>query len=344
MTMHRAAVVVLGVLAVALLSPAAAGATLPGQNGQIAYNEYNGHDDVVTVNPNGTNLVNITNDAPFDLDPAWSPDGSKLVFARSTFLPDGTQLYTMNADGSGKRQLTHFPTGSVLLLPTWSPDGSRIVFLYDEGTKGTLSIYTMARDGSDVRRVTGLGGYVTIAPRWSPAGDRILFSDQSVPGDDGTGDYDLYTVRPDGSDRRPVATLPSTSEADPDWSPNGRQIVYSVQTGFTATLHRMNADGTGIVNLHVSGDDPVWSPDGRKLAFRTWDPNSDGDLFPHIVATVNADGSNRRDLDAPNNSSGAPSWQRLPTAKAHCLHGGWRNYGDRFTNQGDCIQFVKNGG
>jgi TolB protein len=316
------------------LSPAAAGATLPGQNAQIAYNEYNGHDDVVTVNPSGTHLVNITNDAPFDLDPAWSPDGSKLVFARSTFLPDGTQVYTMNADGSGKRQLTHFPTGSTSLRPTWSPDGSRIVFLYDEGSKGTLSIYTMARDGSDVRRVTGLGGFVDIAPRWSHAGDRILFSDQTA-----AGDFNLYTVRSDGSDRRPVATLPSTDETDPDWSPNGRQIVYSVQTAFTATLHKMNANGTGIVNLHVSGDDPVWSPDGRKLAFRTWDP----DGFAHIVATVNADGSNHRDLDAPNNNSAAPSWQRLPTAKAQCLHGGWRNYGDRFKNQGDCIRFVSHG-
>jgi Tol biopolymer transport system component len=316
----------------ALLIPAIAHATLPGANGQIVYAEETPDPDLFVVSPDGSRRVNVGQKPFIEQSPAWSPDGSEIAFAGSPDQPHPFELYVMNADGTNRRQLTDLP--GLSLAPTWSPDGSHIVFLYDQNNDGATDIYTMARDGSQLARVTSLSiGYM--APRWSPTGDRILFSDETAP-----NDYDLYTVRPDGSDRRPVATLPGTSETDPDWSPDGKRIVYSVETGFTAALHTMRADGTGIVDLHVSGDNPVWSPDGTKLAYRAWDFFG-GHFFPSIVATVDADGSDRQDLDSKGGISDFPSWQRLATKERDCRRGGWRNYGDRFRSERQCIAFVR---
>ena len=60
--------------------------------------------------------------------PAWSPDGSKIVFVRV-----GNKLWLMNADGSGVTQLTD--GRSRLSSPAWSPDGSKIVFVVDRGPR-----------------------------------------------------------------------------------------------------------------------------------------------------------------------------------------------------------------
>jgi Tol biopolymer transport system component len=324
------------------LMPAAADATFPGANGRIAYHRVDDFQspqrpyDILAVNPDGSHVVNITHDAAYDQEPAWSPDGSRIAFIRSYFIGEVIQIYVMNADGTAMKQLTNLKGTS--LKPSWAPDGSRIVFLYDEDNDGAAEIYTMAPDGSDLRPVTA-AGTDHVSPKWSPAGDRIVFSGQETS--DRSSDYDLYTVRPDGSDLRRVAALPG-DQLDPDWSPNGRQIVFATayprEAPYRTILHKLNADGTGLVSLALSGDDPVWSPDGTRIAFRWW-PLLPGPTFD--LAVVKADGTDFRYLDSGLANEGSPSWQRLPTAVRLCRNGGWRNYGDRFKNERQCTAFVR---
>ncbi len=82
----------------------------------------------------------------FQIDPAWSPDGSTIAFASKR---SGTfDLYAMSRDGSGTRRLTSTKEDDT--QPTWSPDGDRIAFARGASSR----LFVMNADGSGARRVT----------------------------------------------------------------------------------------------------------------------------------------------------------------------------------------------
>ena len=99
------------------------------------------------MNADGTDVTNLTNVEGGDLEPAWSPDGSRIVFRSRR--PDQTyfgwrDIYVMNADGSGVTNLTDAEGNEN--SPAWSPDGSRIAFVSDRD--GNREIYAMVVPGS----------------------------------------------------------------------------------------------------------------------------------------------------------------------------------------------------
>jgi Tol biopolymer transport system component/plastocyanin len=103
--------------------------------------------------------------------PTWSPDGSKIAFARHDELL-GYDVWVMNADGSGVTRLTSSPADE--LQPAWSPAGDAIAFASDR--EGSFEIYVMKPDGSDVVRLTdGPGSTQNLDPSWSPDGSMIAF-------------------------------------------------------------------------------------------------------------------------------------------------------------------------
>ena len=118
------------------------------------------------MNADGTGQTNVTNNPAHDVNPAWSPDGTKIAF--DSFRDDpSSDIYAMSADGSGVTRLTNNAVYDA--EPAWSPDGTKIAFesLRDEPS---IETYTMNADGSAVTRLTDSAANEAFdgLPDWQP--------------------------------------------------------------------------------------------------------------------------------------------------------------------------------
>ena len=220
--------------------------------------ERNGNFEVYVMNADGGRQRNLTRNPADDGSAAWSPDGRKVAFVRSPVeartpreLGPG-DVYVMNADGSGQRNLTR--TAASEGLGGWSPDGRKIAFTRLRGRSGLGDVYVMNADGSGKRR---LARGTAPAPAWSPDGRMIAFTRSR-----GRSSADVYVMNADGSGERRLAR-----GAQPAWSPDGQTILFQ-RPNWPAELLIMNADGSGLRTLGVvTYGGHSWSPDGRKIAF-----------------------------------------------------------------------------
>jgi len=184
--------------------------------------------DLYVAGVDGRGLRDLTNDpAAQETQPTWSPDGSRIAYRRSPCLPDapGTCLYSIPAAGGAPALLTperpEPPTCDtdhtvVSADPSWSPDGTRIAFtgIYRCPHAGGLDIWVMNADGSGKVDLTDDDGTDDVHPAWSPDGTRIAFA--SNRGDLSTSAPDIYSMRADGSDIVRLTTE-SVRDENPDW-------------------------------------------------------------------------------------------------------------------------------
>ena len=228
---------------------------------------------------------------------ATPPDRNGLI-AFSRYPGTYGAIFTIQADGSGSRQVTRPPAGTTDFQPDWSPDGSRIVFERQFATK-PYEVWSVRPDGSDPQAIDpGCPPGIPknqiceeAAPAWSPDGKRIAFNNaygrlKFIGGEEWIEVGAIAVMNADGSNRRQLTQLrrPTSSEDfEPVWSPDGKRIAF-VRLNSTASprdrqaIFVMNADGTGIRRVTPwrldAGDHPDWSPDGRWILFRS--PVPDG--------------------------------------------------------------------
>jgi Tol biopolymer transport system component len=177
------------------------------------------------------------------------------------------QLYTINPDGSDMRQITNLPTtGNSLWTPDYSPDGRQIVFSHD--MTGALEMYVINADGTGLTQVTH-DGLADFFARWSPDGQRFVFLSVSLKNGAGV----ITTMRTDGSDRVVLTDDIPYDSIQPEYTPDGKQIVFTSQAGgLVSALWIMDADGSHkrrLTDPRLEAGGPALSPDGKRLAFYT---------------------------------------------------------------------------
>ncbi len=269
-----------------------------GNAGRIVFTSTRGGEqDVWVMQGNGTEPQNLTNNPDAqDFQPSWSNDGTKIAYVVGQAVTQNQNIWVMNADGSGKVQITDNPSAD--FAPTLSPDGSQVAFVSDRD--GGFDIFVTSSDGSgEETNLTGPNEFSEFAPDWSPDGSRILYiADQE-------GLPNVWLMQTDGSGKSNITRNPDERQNNPAWSPDSSRIAYESDYYVDdQDIAVINADGTGrfgLVGTFPSENNPTWSPDGARIAYE-----KEGDIH-----TVKLDGSEGTNLtDSPDALDKDPDWVR----------------------------------
>lgn len=264
-----------------------------GGAGQIAYaSARSGVPQIYLLDMPSQTVVQVTDIAEGACQPAWSPDGGKLVFISPCKGMDeiyyDAGLYIINADGSGLTPIATVPGGD--FDPSWSPDGKSIVFT--SLRTGQMEIFILDVAGQSVTQVTK--GTSTIESRqaaWSPDGSQLVYVVKRF------GVYQIWLMNADGTDAKQIVRSGTKlSDYLPTWSQDGQLILFNQRCASTFCfpyLMRISAtdrtveQGTPLQLNALSIEDVDYSPDGFWLVYEGEESDENNDIYYMTVTSAN---------------------------------------------------------
>jgi TolB protein len=211
-----------------------------------------GHKEVYTVDADGSNVVQQTNDGRLSVSPRLSADGRRLAY--TGYQSGYADVYEIELGAGSRRRIMKYPgTNSGA---AYSPDGGR--FAVTLSKDGNPELYVTDSSGGSARRLTMTSG-VESSPTWSPDGREIIYSSDSG------GSPMLYRISSSGGSPAQIRTGHSYN-TEPNWSPDGRRVAFNVRSGGSFTVAVIEFP-SGQVRLLGEGQSPAWGPDSRHLVF-----------------------------------------------------------------------------
>ena len=187
----------------------------------IFQNRIDGNAEICRVPAAGGEVQRLTNDPGRDVAPAWSPDGSRIVFSSNRGESYSLfQLYVMNSDGTDQHRIYY--SKAISLGPSWSPDGQQIIFANDkeDNRSGNFEIFAIEPETVNPERRLTFRLRYDVGPVFSPDGERIVFSSNA------DGNSEIYIMHSDGSGLLRL-TRDRAEDAYPSWSTDGKRIIFS---------------------------------------------------------------------------------------------------------------------
>jgi Tol biopolymer transport system component len=233
-----------------------------------------------------------------DSQPAFSPDGRHLAFARMGNLGD-RGIYLVPLSGGEPRQIISDPR--VIDGVTWTVDGRAVV--YSSNRAGSFNLWRGAVAGGTPELVAAVGKGVH-NPAISRQGNRLAYNEKYL-------DSNIWRLDAAGlaeGRRSSPAKLIFSSRADhsPQFSPDGRRIVFVSDRSGSDEIWVCESDGSNLLQLTffegAATGSPRWSPDGRQIAF---DSRKAGNADVYVIP---AEGGQPRALTIETSSDMLPNW------------------------------------
>src|SRR4051812_40550836 len=273
--------------------------------GLIVFNtNRDGNYEIYSMNPDGSDLHNLTNNSALDAIPQVSDDGMKVAFASDRGHPGNMDIWLMDIDGSHLVNITHnnLP-GATNWDPAPSPDNSKVVYMGPGGAAG-YDIWVSDADGAHPHNLTnGLGGDFA---SWSDDGTKIVYG-TDPPGE--PNNEEIYWMNSDGTGKTRVTNTPGR-DSYPAFTPDAQHIAFMTDRDGDREIYRCDLDGSHVVNLtnrHDSVDQvPYYSPDGQHISFISY-RDGDGEIY-----VMDADGSNQTRITNNPAQDVYPGWGETP--------------------------------
>ena len=330
--MHTRLIISTCVLVAAGVLTAGAFATAPGKNGRIAFRRYLDKNQtwgaIYTINPDGTGATQVTHPPKGIVDdqPDWSRDGSMLVFSSNRDRASHpkanlifSSIYTVHADGSDLTRLS--PACPAVpkpgdcpydFLPGFSPGGIFVTFTSAQGEIGIMN-----RNGGDRHIVVhattpdgGHTGYTVSDSQFSPDGKSIEFVRENRGALAPKNGQAIFVANSDGRGARQVTPWELAAGDNPDWSPDGKWILFrsNANTDKQSQIYVVDSDGSGLKQLTNFKPGTIvtsssFSPDGKWIVFASTGVGGQADIF-----VMRTDGTGIRQVTRTKLWESAPDW------------------------------------